>query len=348
MAVNVRSTLTNLVKLQVDKASVNRTRNEVRKFAKELQSIYDGIKIPAPMTEPKRGVGSRGGGGHKGDNTAYLIDKALESSHKKEIKREMDLHKLKVANQKKEDQVSNARRKQSVQGITSGTGSGKVKDSIFAQMLKDEDVAIRKAKEFNSVKKDMIRNYMVSNKLIYEMNAEEKTALARQLLKAKSVKELRIEQKRIRQELQRENRIEQQNIRQKQKKLLLQERLNSSVAQMVGALGSIYTMGAVGGATLQVGMDFEAIDKSFLVVSGDAEKAADNMKFAREEAMRLGVSLIETSKGYARMMAAAGNKLDQDQLRGIFTGVNEAAVALGLSQDQVSGTNLAIQQMLSK
>ena len=148
--------------------------------------------------------------------------------------------------------------------------------------------------------------------------------------------------------MQRENKVREQSIKQLKQKNLLQDRFNSSVTQMVGGLGSIYAMGAVGGATLRTGMDFEAIDKSFLVVSGTAEAAADNMKFAREESMRLGVSLIETSKGFARMMAAAGNKLDQDQLRGIFTGVNEAAVALGLNQDQVAGTNLAIQQMLSK
>ena len=55
-------------------------------------------------------------------------------------------------------------------------------------MLKAEDKAIQKSKEFNRTKNDMIKNYMVSNKLIHEMSREEKAGLITQLRKAKSVR----------------------------------------------------------------------------------------------------------------------------------------------------------------
>ena len=47
----------------------------------------------------------------------------------------------------------------------------------------------------------------------------------------------------------------------------------------------------------------------FIVVSGGAEGAAEDFKFVREEAMRLGAPLTTLAENFARMRAAAGDKM---------------------------------------
>ena len=71
---------------------------------------------------------------------------------------------------------------------------------------------------------------------------------------------------------------------------------------------------------MDVGTQFEAIEKSFIVVSGGAEGAAEDFKFVREEAMRLGAPLTTLAENFARMRAAAGDKMALEDLQQIFIG----------------------------
>ena len=84
-------------------------------------------------------------------------------------------------------------------------------------------------------------------------------------------------------------------------------------------------------------------------VTGTNESAADEMRFVREEADRLGVSFIALLGPYAQITAAArGTALEGANTRDIFKAVIEAARVFGLSADDTEGVLRAIAQMMSK
>ena len=139
-----------------------------------------------------------------------------------------------------------------------------------------------------------------------------------------------------------------QLLRDAEKRSFFHQRMNSSVMQMVGTLGSAYALTAGISSSLNIGMQMESMQKSFKVVSTDSKAAAENMAWVRSEAMRLGSPIMEASKGFSSMIAAAGDKMTMDDLKATFTGIQEAGVALGLSREDLGGTILAVKQMLSR
>ena len=128
----------------------------------------------------------------------------------------------------------------------------------------------------------------------------------------------------------------------------LSKRMAGSAMQFAG--GFVSTFAAVEALTMitQTGMQFEAVGKAMLVSSKNAEEAKQHLSWVREEAFRLGTPLLEAQKGFAGLMAAAGDKVGLKDLKTIFTGVSEASTALGLSADDQAGTILALKQMMSK
>lgn len=193
-----------------------------------------------------------------------------------------------------------------------------------------------------------VNRFIRSNELIRKMNKEERDKLVTQIRQEKTIEGIRNKEKDLRNTVLDGERARKRSLAVLNQQNLAQRRLTSSTEQMVGALASVYTAAAAGNAIMQVGIQFEAIEKSFIVVSGGAEAAAKDFAFVREEAMRLGAPLGELSESFARMRAAAGDKMGLDDLKGVFVGVNEAAVALGLTQEKVSKVMLATQQMMSK
>lgn len=202
--------------------------------------------------------------------------------------------------------------------------------------------------KFNELQKDSIDNFMVSNRLVREASESRKKAIIQQLKQTKNAKELRLEIRKIRASLSDEFRKRKQILRESEKQLAVQRRFNSSITQMIGGLGSVYALTTAVGSSLRTGMAMEGMEKSFKVVSADSKAAAENMEWVRKEAMRLGAPIVEASKGFASMIAAAGNKMSMDDLKATFTGIQEAGVALGLSREDLGGTILAVKQMLSR
>jgi hypothetical protein len=141
---------------------------------------------------------------------------------------------------------------------------------------------------------------------------------------------------------------ERERTKQLRKQNALTNRMSGSAIQMAG--GFVSAFGAVEALTMitQTGMQFEAVGKSMLVSSENSEEAKKHLAFVREEAMRLGTPLLSAQKGFASLMAAAGDKVALEDLKTIFIGVNEASTALGLSADDQAGTILALKQMMSK
>ena len=202
--------------------------------------------------------------------------------------------------------------------------------------------------KFAELQEKVIRRFSIANKDIREMSESSRQSLINRLKEQKTVKDLLFMERKLKTEVQDEVRAQKVRTREKEKQLLVQRRLTASTEQMVGALASVYTAAAAGRAIMDVGTQFEAIQKSFIVVSGGAEGAAEDFKFVREEAMRLGAPLTTLAENFARMRAAAGDKMSLKDLQQIFIGVNESATALGLNQEKVSKIMLATQQMMSK
>lgn len=132
----------------------------------------------------------------------------------------------------------------------------------------------------------------------------------------------------------------------KQQNFLL-KRMSTSSQQLAGNMVSAFALAAGGGAIIRTGQQMEGVASGMLAVSGESEKAAENMKFIREESFRLGKPLKESADSYVKMLAARGN-LSTEQVQETYTAIQETAVVLGLTADEANRGSRAIQQMMSK
>lgn len=99
----------------------------------------------------------------------------------------------------------------------------------------------------------------------------------------------------------------------------------------------------------QAGIALDGLTNALKTVTGSGEAAAQGLQFVRAEAQRLGVNLEASLRQFVALSAAAqGTSLAGQGVRDIFTGIAEASVVLGLSQDQLEGALLAVQQIISK
>ena len=93
----------------------------------------------------------------------------------------------------------------------------------------------------------------------------------------------------------------------------------------------------------------DKINNTLTVAAGGAEEAAKEYAFLEEETARLGLSIENSAVSYAQFIAAAKTSgLESEQLQKIFTGVSEAAAAMGLTADDAEGAMRALTQMMSK
>lgn len=103
-------------------------------------------------------------------------------------------------------------------------------------------------------------------------------------------------------------------------------------------------------ATIDTGVQFDSLKTQYAFGNGgDVRKGADEMAYASELAHRLGLELIGTTQGYAKLQASAlGTNLAGQKTRDIFTAVASAGAVMGLSADAQAGALLALSQMMSK
>lgn len=101
--------------------------------------------------------------------------------------------------------------------------------------------------------------------------------------------------------------------------------------------------------SLRVASDFESLGLSLKAVLGSAQAAEAEMRRLRETSDRLGIPLQTLAEQYLGFAAAAkGTALEGAQAREVFEAVAEAGAALGLRSEQIAGSLLALQQMMSK
>ena len=277
---------------------------------------------------------------------SLLIDNVIDKRFKREIKREEDLHKLRQANQAEIQAQQNLGVRGAVSGLTSrgNKGDGSAKGSALADMLRKEELQDK----FVRKQDDLIKNFLVSNRMTRDMSATEKDILTTRLKSFGTLKETRFEMRKIRGEMQDNLATEKKKTREMEEQNALAKRMNASYMQMGASIASAYTALSVAQSVVKTGIAIESINKTLLSVTGSSKEAAQEMKFLEAESLRLGLSLQDGGKAYAKLLAAGKGKLAMEDIRSTFTAVSEAGTVLGLSQEDQSGAIRAIQQMLSK
>jgi tape measure domain-containing protein len=115
------------------------------------------------------------------------------------------------------------------------------------------------------------------------------------------------------------------------------------------AIGGLFQGEGLVGGIARTAAEFESLEAAMRVVFGSTEAASSEMDRLRAESERLGVPLETLARSWLAFAAAArGTALEGQQAREVFTALAEASTVLGLSQDQLQGALLALQQMISK
>lgn len=100
---------------------------------------------------------------------------------------------------------------------------------------------------------------------------------------------------------------------------------------------------------INAGREMQRIDNQFLAVTGSSHLAGEEINFVRNESERLGLVFQSTAAAYAQVSAAAmGTNMEGQKTRDIFLAIVEAGRSLHLTESQVTGSLMAIQQMISK
>jgi tape measure domain-containing protein len=125
-------------------------------------------------------------------------------------------------------------------------------------------------------------------------------------------------------------------------------KLQKSFVSLKGALAGLGFAGAIR-STAQVGLEFQRMERALATATGSTEAARKEIQFLTDEAERLGTNLLGTGKAFSQLTAASiGTRMEQEQIREIFTAVSEASTVLGLSASDSEGAVRALSQMMSK
>jgi tape measure domain-containing protein len=102
-------------------------------------------------------------------------------------------------------------------------------------------------------------------------------------------------------------------------------------------------------AVLTATIKFESINKQLVYATGNAEEAAKAFDFVRQVTKDLGLELLSSAQGYAKLAAALkGTRLEGEGTQTLFKGIASAAASMGLSVDETNGVILALSQIASK
>lgn len=115
--------------------------------------------------------------------------------------------------------------------------------------------------------------------------------------------------------------------------------------------GTAITIGAtigIGKTIMQTGQDFESMASGLQAVTGDSQKAAQEMAYLQKQALSLGLDLQQTSKDYVKFYASAAGKATDSQIKNLFDGVSQYGTVLGATGEEQSRALLALNQMYAK
>lgn len=158
------------------------------------------------------------------------------------------------------------------------------------------------------------------------VNATAQQELRRAVAAAKTADEVRLlvakERERLRVMKEQERSLNKQNF--------LMQRMTASSKQFAGNMVSAFAVAGLTAGITRVGQDFESVNNTLLAVSSSAQEAGNNFQFVRDESYRLGLSLADSGKNFAKMLSARGN-MSLEDTKNSFRAVSEMSTLLGLS-----------------
>lgn len=128
----------------------------------------------------------------------------------------------------------------------------------------------------------------------------------------------------------------------------VQRGITDSTRNMIRSYASLFALVAGTGAINRSAQDLESMRASMLLTSEDSKTVGENLKFVEGESKRLGLRLKESSKAFTRFASAARGKVEDEDIRNIFTSIAESATVSQLSVDETTGAFRALVQMMTK
>lgn len=237
----------------------------------------------------------------------------------------------------------------------------KDQNKLKEEGLKKETAAAKAAKERQKLaeqqrrKRDQQRRDMGLARVefsdpfrnILKNNAQQARALKRAIKSAIDEGDIR-EVARLKAEIRELSRAYTRAAAEAKKLQFVQRGLGDSTRNMVRSYISLFAIFQGTGAINRVGQDFESMRASMLAVTGTSEKAAQEMAFIDKEAVRLGLSLKDTTKAYIKLLAGVRDKATLEETREIFLGITEASTVLGLTTEETTRAIRAVVQMFGK
>jgi len=121
------------------------------------------------------------------------------------------------------------------------------------------------------------------------------------------------------------------------------------LAPQLALAGAAIKAFSIASDSIRVARNFESLENAINAASGSAKEGAFNMRFIREQALKLGLPLRESAEGFKTMAGAfMGTSMEGEAARDLFKSVASASTVMGLSAEETKGTFLALGQMMSK
>ncbi len=311
--------------------------NKIKKFEDRMLQMYEKIeKASKGMQMPSGGGGGLGVGKGKEARMEKMRADALA-----DVKRNLE-------------HITSEQREQMRLSLSQIKDADELSRRIKDQkkVLRDENNNIARGMS-NSAKEqarmDKLRVNMLNDikRNLEHITKEERDNLLTNLKTAKSELELRNLIKDQKKELMSKNRVRRKETDELKKQHFLLQRMNSSSKQLAGNMLSAFAAAGAGAFVTNTGQNLESVKSTMLAVSSDSEEAGKNLQFVKDQAVRLGLGLKESGKGFAKMLAARGN-MSLGEVEQTFLGVAEMGTLLGLTADESGRALNAVQQMMSK
>jgi|TARA_A100001391_G_scaffold193895_4_gene169714 myosin heavy subunit len=115
----------------------------------------------------------------------------------------------------------------------------------------------------------------------------------------------------------------------------VQNGLSDSTRNMVRAYASLFALIEGTTAIKNVGMDFQGMEASMLASAGTSEKARKDLSYINDLADEMGLNLKNTTDAYVKLQFATKGKIDDKQVKNLFTGLAEFGTALKVAPESM-------------